>query len=121
MAALQGFAAESRADGPAEAIDIEAEVGKQFAAFGVFNKAIRQAEADDPAGVEPGGVRRFQNRAAKPAFQRPLFDRDHDRQLLNGPRYDFGVERFYEPGIDDADLQALFSQFLGGFDGGREK
>src|SRR5438105_860113 len=39
-------------DRAADAIHIEPQVGEQLAALGVFHEAIRQAEADDVAGIE---------------------------------------------------------------------
>ena len=105
----------------AEAADIETEIGQQFAALGVLDEAIGQAEADDVARVEAGAVGRFQHGAAEAAFERAFLDRDDQRQLLDGLQERGAVERLGEAGVDDADVEPFLPQLLGRLDAGREQ
>src|SRR5262245_55527983 len=65
FAALQGFA-----DGAAQALGVEAQVGEEFVALGVLDELIGDAEADDVACVETGGVGGLKHGAAEAAFER---------------------------------------------------
>src|SRR4051812_45256699 len=59
---------EELADGAAHAVHVQAQVGQQLVALGVLDEAVGDAEADDVARVQAGGIGRLQYRAAEAAF-----------------------------------------------------
>ena len=89
---------------------IQTQVGQQFATLAVLDEPIRQAEPNDAARIQAGGVGRLEHRRAEPAFDRPLFDGDDDRHLFDGPQDRVAVERLAEASIDDADVHAFFAR-----------
>src|SRR4051794_7743003 len=95
----RGTAAQRPAHRPADAVGVQAQVGQQLGAFAVLDEAVGQAEADDLAGVQPGGVGRLQQGAAEAALQGALLDGDHQRQLLDGLEQGVAIERLGEAGV----------------------
>src|SRR4051794_11072145 len=71
-------------DRGADAVDVQTQAGEQLAALAVFDEVVGDAEADDTTGVQPGHVGRLQHGRTKTAFERPLFDRHDQRQVLDG-------------------------------------
>ena len=59
--------------------------------------------------------------AAETSGQTALFHGHDQRQLLDGLEQGRPVERLDEPGVDDADLKALFLQLGRRLDAGGEK
>src|ERR1019366_485686 len=110
--ALVGFdmPVERPADGVRDAIDVKAEVREQFSAFAVLNEAVGDAEADNVASVQTGTIGRFENGAAKAAFEGSLFNRDDDVRFLDGPQDGSAIERLTKASVDDADVQPLRPQ-----------
>ena len=73
----------------------------------MLDEAVGDAQADDVPRVEAGGVGRLQHGAAEAAFERPFLDRHHQADFLDRLQDRRAVERLDEPGVDDADVEAL--------------
>src|SRR5262249_20587277 len=112
--ALAG-ASQRLANGAAESVHVESQLGKQLAALGVLDEAVGNAEADNVALAASRRVRRFQHRAAEPALERAFLHGHDERRFLQSAENRRLVERLGEASIDDADVEALFAQLLGGF------
>ena len=63
---------------------VEAQIGQQLAALGVFDEVVGNAEPADAAGVEAGIGGGFQHGRAEAGHQRGFFDRDDKAAFANG-------------------------------------
>jgi len=62
---------ERLADDAADAVHVQAQVGEQFAALGVFDEAVGDAQADEVAGVEPALLAASRTALPKPPSSVP--------------------------------------------------
>ena len=71
----------------------------------MLDEAVGNTQAVHVRRGQAGVGRRFEDGATETTHERRLFHRHDERARLDGPQNRFGIERFDEPGVDDADVE----------------
>src|SRR5262249_37421417 len=116
-----GASLQRLADRVGDAGHVQAEVGEQFATLGMFDEVVGNAETDDIACIEAGGISGLENGAAEAPFESPLLHRDDDVRFLDCAHNGGAIERFAKASVDKTDVQPFRTQLLHYFEARREQ